>query len=685
LIYSARNVLSDPLNPGSADFNVNTGSIALKNVFNKALYKINYTMDFIDSSSGNSGKYLKLVNTATFNDQTGSLGSCDSLACDRCFGPYDTDCWKCKSSYFITESTCRATSTGKTFLQSPAITSTQPTINFAPFTTITNTGTISFFIKLFGFSTSPTSNMIFYSSNLKLKYSTTAGASYGLSLIYIAGVDNIIATDSSFRDRFGQWTYIHLAYCDKSLPGSYPAMINFMINDSNIKITGSSPVGYSINLFQIPNSTYALFSSIRAYNTYMINSYAYILNRWFDTRIIPVYSYIPPGSSSTNCFNPGTETSTPVFPDAYKCITDYDTFFDTTAKCKVPAPSSYPTNPSPNLYLGYNYFDTTTCNECPYTTVSSTKKYRCSTTCSSGTASDLSCACEMKESSLSMIMKNSNQNVCKSNINLNFITLITYYLEFDYINYSRVNLVTMTNIAVAKSTNKYTMQFWMFVNNYVGNNFGGVTFTWDMHNKIVISYNSGTNYNFICYPFWDSANIGTYTLNYNFSTALTNINKWNFISCAVDNTVVKQFYSMTDLVSATSQTISGASPNLIPLTTTKFTFQDDSSLDYGVLFFRQIRLWIDAYTSAGFLSRVNIQTYTLFSNLMHLFDPLFKDADGSTQKFYDLTNISPTVTPTYTASLGVNVVDDSLYSTLSLSDENGQYYDLATLSNIRNN
>ncbi len=247
-----------------------------------------------------------------------------------------------------------------------------------------------------------------------------------------------------------------------------------------------------------------------------------------------------------------------------------------------------------------------------------------------------------------------------------------------------MNTVTTTNVSVAKSTNKYTMQFWMFVYNYVGSNFKGVTFTWDSHNRIVIEYSGGgTIYHFKCYPFYQIASPGTYTLNYNFTTALGDINKWNFISCAVDNTVNKKYYLMTDLAASTPQTITGASPNLIPLTTTTFLFQDDSIVDYGVLFFRQIRLWIDAYTSAGFLSRVNIQTYTLFSNLMHLYDPLFKDSDAGTQKLYDLTSKSPTVTPTFATTLGVNVVDNTKYSTLTLSDENGQYFDVATSSNIR--
>ncbi len=66
-------MLKDPLNtPGGADFNLNTGTIAPFNVFNKGLYNINYTMDYIDSSVGNTGKYLSLVNTSTFNSQSKS-------------------------------------------------------------------------------------------------------------------------------------------------------------------------------------------------------------------------------------------------------------------------------------------------------------------------------------------------------------------------------------------------------------------------------------------------------------------------------------------------------------------------------------------------------------------------------------------------------------------------------------
>jgi hypothetical protein len=66
------NTLKDPLDAG-ADFNINTGAIFSSNLFNKALYHITYTMDYIDSSVGNIGKYLKQVSTSGFNNQSKML------------------------------------------------------------------------------------------------------------------------------------------------------------------------------------------------------------------------------------------------------------------------------------------------------------------------------------------------------------------------------------------------------------------------------------------------------------------------------------------------------------------------------------------------------------------------------------------------------------------------------------
>ena len=274
------------------------------------------------------------------------------------------------------------------------------------------------------------------------------------------------------------------------------------------------------------------------------------------------------------------------------------------------------------------------------------------------------------------------------------VNIILIILEYDYINFSRINTITNNAACVAKSTNKYTLQFWMYVYNYIGSNFLGINMTWDKHNKISVAYDSGsTSYKFTCWPFYDSASPGTYTQNYILTVA--NINQWNFISCSVDNTANKLFHVMTDTIATVSTAIIGSTIDLSALgNSSNFSIQDISTIEYGVLFFSQIRLWHDAFISAGFLSRVNIATVDKFNNLRHLFNPTYSNANAPNQKLIDGL-VTPSsgcparaadITITYVsdaATKGANVIDDSLYSVLTLSPENGQYYDPATAANIR--
>ena len=254
----------------------------------------------------------------------------------------------------------------------------------------------------------------------------------------------------------------------------------------------------------------------------------------------------------------------------------------------------------------------------------------------------------------------------------------------------------MTNNAacVAKSTNKYTLQFWMYVYNYLGNNFNGITMTWDKHNKITVAYDSvSSSYQFTCYPFYNSASPGAYTLKKVLTIA--NINQWNFISCSVDNTATKLFYVMTDNIDTVSTAIVGSTIDLTALgNSSDFSIQDNSTIEYGVLFFNQIRLWHDAFISAGFLSRVNIINVDRFNNLRHLFSPLYDNTDVPTQKLKDGLVTPSSGCPSKAAdipfsyindanTIGQNVINDSQYSLLTLSPENGAYYDPATGTNLR--
>ncbi len=121
----------------------------------------------------------------------------------------------------------------------------------------------------------------------------------------------------------------------------------------------------------------------------------------------------------------------------------------------------------------------------------------------------------------------------------------------------------------------------------------------------------------------------------------------------------------------------------INATNSKFSIIDSTSIDYGVLFMSQIRLWKDSLQNAGFLSRVSIQTKSLFPTLVALFDPLFIVNDGTSQKFVEIGS-SPVnqVAITYQSTTGVNVIDDTNYSKLNLCSENGQFYESVTNSCI---
>ena len=231
----------------------------------------------------------------------------------------------------------------------------------------------------------------------------------------------------------------------------------------------------------------------------------------------------------------------------------------------------------------------------------------------------------------------------------------------------------------------------MYVYNYLGSNFAGLSMTWDKHNKITVAYDGpSTSYKFTCFPFYDSASPGTYTQTQ--ILTIVNINQWNFISCSVDNTAAKLFYVMTDTIDTVTTAIIGSTIDLSVLgSSSNFSIEDNSTLDYGVLFFNQIRLWHDAFISAGFLSRVNIATVTQFNNLRHLFTPLYTPADVPNQKIKDLLVAPVAGCParaadqiiTYASTPRSNLIDDTKYSILTLSPENGQYYDPATATNIR--
>ena len=169
-----------------------------------------------------------------------------------------------------------------------------------------------------------------------------------------------------------------------------------------------------------------------------------------------------------------------------------------------------------------------------------------------------------------------------------------------------MNPITFTNvIKTAQGANKYTSQFWVFAYNYTGtNNFIGLTVNWQLHTTMKIQYANGA-WGFTCYPIYDTTNTATYT---SFLTLPFNINTWNFVSCAVDLSGASGIYFISSDQALTPNPVG----NLVPAvpawptlpTFTNLIITDSAIKDYGVLFFRQFRLWNNCYSDVIFLSRV---------------------------------------------------------------------------------
>jgi len=329
---------------------------------------------------------------------TVSGGTSCHTNCKKCWSASNANCFQeCNTGNIMTESTCSSSTTY--VFRNPAIGQTNLEIAFTNFLTVSSTGTVSFFLKLYGLSL-PSGTVINYSTNLKLYFDSTdtTGTKFGLSLMRDAST--VLANDPTYRTKMGQWMYLHMAYTDQGLAASFPAMINFRINSTSIAITSTNLSGLFINRWSIPKTTYALIAKINVYNKYIINSFGFVMNNFASFPVAVEVNLFPIGSSSTNCNNPTAKmvSSYPNVTDPL-CVMDYDVFFNTSSQITT----------GQFLYFNKTSYSTSSNNNC--------FANLCSTACSanSGAGNHIDCACEMNNGNTSMIFKNNGMNMCKSN------------------------------------------------------------------------------------------------------------------------------------------------------------------------------------------------------------------------------------------------------------------------------
>ena len=565
-----------------------------------------------------------------------------NIGCKRCWDK--SFCYECKTNYFLSGRKCLLIS--NYFFRNPPYENLGH--NFELIYSETYPGaTITFWTKPIGF-VNERQDMITLGDNpnLLLMYSGKEEEfpGYGLFLLgnEVSSQRKIIGSEREFRDNIGKWTFISIAY-HKQIQDEdddkkyFPRMIKFEINTNSIE---SNPENITqepiLDRIILNEGYYGLFVGIKYYTSYIIQAIT------FEKIVSTVSPFSAPGYNKAN-----NEADI-----ALKCNNDGKyTFNDKNYNCVA--------DEGPDIG---SFLDT-----CPLYKDTLQTKDSCLNFCSGNGWTR--CSCFSKNHNSQMIYKNNNKNLCR---------------PLDYINFSKIKKIEVGELETAIAEQKCTMQFWMYAYPYEPGIFGGITFQWTGHNKIKLTLNDDNTYKFECF-----ANIGDENdgyIDYEEENGIE-MKQWVFLSCAIDygyqilyinsnNEKNKIFYN--------SKSINRA---VIIKDKSKLIITDDTDTkykDWGLLFFRQIRLWKDAYFNAGFLSRILIETPAKFPTLMNSWEPTFNGIIGD--DYYnrnlvvkDLVNnkeLKVEYQSNYQSLYGMNVIDENYYSILTMCSEDGLYYDV---------
>ena len=624
--YISNNKIIDPKT--KAEFKVQRGSYNLR--------KYNYSSKFDRTVA--LGYYGKYIDTITGEEKYCTIG------CYRCWEA--GICFECRPGYFLSERRCLRIE--YYYFRSPNVVESTLDAYIPRIMEMEeqDKATITFWIKPIGFSQDDGVVIFEIGEKLKIRFSGIMKETeypYGLSLY---DNDKLVANDQNFRDKIGQWTFISIAYHKEkqiTIETYFPRMMKFEINNESFEVNiNNVEIDLEFSSFLIKRDFFGLIKDLKFYNDYLIGAVAFEKRKYVLTTpfSIPqsVVSYFPPGNTNKGCFLTSYLKDATV--NSFKCVPDNNDSYDTET-CTLSEANEGPEGRCFNICMGRNSW--------------------------------VYCSCTVYNYNSQMIIKNGNKNSCRA---------------FDYINFAKMEKVKIEGVSTAKVSKKYTMQFWMYAYNYVSGKFGGVTFFWNGHNKLIVRKGTqnylDNKYEFTCIPYATETSEAPIS-----QTIIIEINQWNFLSCAVDFPgtayYINRNTNRNDLLLKKSNLDSNEPTSILTgQTTTYLTISDDTEYDdWGYLFFRQIRLWGDAYFNAEFLSRIKIETKSLFPYLLQEWEPIFVGyrSDEFFKNFdvYELDYIGVDFlkfTISYTGVYGANIIDEYYYDDIILCSENGQYFDV---------
>ena len=485
--------------------------------------------------------------------------------------------------------------------------------------------TVTFFIKLYGFKENGEMDIIILSDNLKISYNSYPDHEYfGLNLkSYIGSSEKFISNYYDFRKHFGLWTFISVSTFNQQYKSYFPPMVRFEINQKKMPIIGSLDY-LTINKIKFSDKIYALIRNVKVYDTYFIGAHTFETHGDVSSINNALNNYIKflyePKDKKNDCEN----------QEGNNLI------------CEAEKDDDLLQFNSPTELDKYNCFINETHLE---------KKHSCSEDCDICFGdSEYDCSCNYANNIEKIFLGNVSNHFCK---------------KLTYINFAGAEEITVNNLV--SPGEQFSLHFWFFAHSYIENVFKGFIFDWENQLKIKLELDSTNKYNYVC-------EVQTETTN----AIEIKMDTWNFLHCAVDYGEKIIYYTTEEdsfsVEMGLTSHLSGTKLKIKDLTV------DNEIRDWGILFYKHIRIWNYAYPSSSFLSRINIINNYFDTELINQWNTVFnKDhiAEETRPTSYDINVLYES-----DKLLGTNIIPEDIYKEMQvkpiLCTENGEYYNRKT-------
>ena len=618
-------------------------------IANNLLSQYNSKESALNTNSATNNWNFPQYNYCTVN----IYGDCGSN-CKECFINDESEniCYECNNDYYLFKQNegnilnkkiiCRSTeSEGKYVLRLPS----NANFKLTPLKGLKHPGvTVSFFIKIYGFSIADKIDVIYLGEHLKINYNSDINSPYfGLNLVTFKGSsETVISNYYDFRKQFGVWTFISVSSFDNTYENFFPPMARFEINDKKCPIIGPLD-NIAIGEIYFSEYLFALVQKIKVYSTYLIGNIAYELNEEGNAEENSINnnnflmsinskgkSYFMPEDDKSSCLFSkydiiGTDkVNSEIIISNYDCVSDdyREVFRD-------------------NLNLGRHYY-TKFLDE-----VNIENGYNGNCEICSGKY-QYNCSCNFINNEQKIFLGNVSNHYCK---------------KLSYINFAKIQDISKEVKLPGKRT--FTLHFWVFAYSYIDKVFKGFSIEWQSYTTIRVGIDASSNYYFTCL-------INGVEMNEFMSF---NMNHWNFLHCAVDYEERKYY-----IASENKEESHGFSLEEPLISKTYLNIKDLTDVqDWGYLFFRYIRLWNQCHKHSSFLSRINIKEHFFDQGLLHQWDTVINDNHEikSTKEPQYNFRISY-----YSKKLGTNIVPEKIYQEVLeepyLCIDYGQFYDRKT-------